>query len=93
MSKFWFFVLGGVVCFAAAAVFAKLSIVYVDGSLLSGPGSSEGDVQGWAPDVTNAGASVGFAVAGGLCMIAAALSDWGRGARLPGFFPEDSERD
>ncbi len=46
----------------------------------SRPGGSGGyysvdEIRGWAPDVTNAGASAGFAIAGGLCMIAAAMTD------------------
>jgi hypothetical protein len=45
-------------------------------SRASGLGShSVDEIRGWAPDVTNAGASAGFAIAGGLCMIAAAMSD------------------
>ena len=55
------------ICFVTAIIFGFISTVQLGPS----GGSNE------APNVTSAGAACGFAVASGLCMIAAAVAEGG----------------
>lgn len=60
------FTITGFACLVLALVFGLFNQVRV-GSIANGLDDA------WAPNVTNAGASAGFAIAGGLCFIAAAI--------------------
>ena len=59
----------GIICLVVALVFGLFCLVPISipvGNQL---------VMGMGANITNAGASCGFAVAGGLCMIASAMSE------------------
>lgn len=62
-----YFILG-IICLTIALVFGLFCLVRVDIPLAHG-----GTTTGMAPNVTNAGASLGFAIAGGLCILASAI--------------------
>ncbi len=55
----------GIICLVIAMIFGLFCQVSV-----TVPLASSGTVRGLAPNVTNAGASMGFAIAGGLCILA-----------------------
>ena len=59
----------GIICLVIALIFGLFCQVKV-----GIPNPSGGMMAGWAPNVTNAGASLGFALAGGLCMIASVFN-------------------
>lgn len=61
------YVATGFVCLLIALVFGLFGRVRV-GSIANMSDDA------WAPNVTNAGASCGFAIAGGLCFVAASLA-------------------
>ena len=67
MKKYY---ITGIICLIIALVFGLFNQVRVAIPLANG-----NLTYGWAANITNAGASLGFAVAGGLCMLAAALSE------------------
>jgi hypothetical protein len=60
--------LAAFVCFVAAVIFACLTTVRLNPG---GSGSTD------APNITAAGAACGFAVATGLCLVAAAIAESG----------------
>ena len=64
------FTITGFVCLPAGLIFGLFNQVQT--------------AAGWAPNVTNAGASCGFAIAGGLCFLSAAIARRDGGPRETG---------
>ena len=60
----------GVICLIIALIFGLFNQVRIDIPLANG-----GMTSGWSANVTNAGASLGFAIAGGLSFLAAVLDN------------------
>lgn len=67
MKKYY---ITGIICLIVALIFGLFNQVKVVIPLANG-----GFTYGWAANITNAGASLGFAIAGGLCIIASVISE------------------
>ena len=61
-----YFILG-IICLIIAGVFGKFQLTQMD--ILYNKES----IKGWVPNIAFAGASCGFAIAGGLCILASAI--------------------
>ncbi len=58
----------GIICLVVSLIFGLFCVVSVTIPLANG-----GITTGWGANITNAGASLGFAIAGGLSIFASAL--------------------
>jgi hypothetical protein len=67
MKKYY---ITGIICLIIALIFGLFNQVRVAIPLSNGCLT-----YGWAANITNAGASLGFAIAGGLCMLASVFSE------------------